>query len=329
MNASMTSVVEPATDEQWKQIKRLFEDMAPKVYSLVRKRVALDKTSAQVVVMNGGDLQDTAVDAILAKIESLTASDQYADEEMDSSYTYPPEYKPKPLAEQIAILVKHFPQLKVEQTNEWIANVLPTLSLPAGAEGYFAIPRPERIAPTYHEALQQVLAIIGKGRKFQNYREGELGPEYVRQCERTAKFLRVISEQQTGNILVIPAQFGLKYRGKSTRRSRELFNKLIEFGLGGFQVGCMLLTHPDRAVRTEELDMDCAGDEYAPGADGDFSRSLYFSFYGGRLEFGYYWVWRCRRRLRLGVRLLAAVICTLMFEQLKLVVIWFLRSDAK
>ncbi len=293
INGSMTSevaTVEPATDEQWKQIKRLFEDMAPKVYELVRKRVALDKTYAQVVIKSGGKLQNAAVDAVLAKIESLTVSDQYADEEVASSYTYPPEYTYKPLAEQIAILTKHFPELKVEQTNKWIKTVLPTLTLPAGAEGYFAIPRPDKVAPTYHEALQKVVAIIGSTRKFQNYREGELGPEYVRQCERTTKFLGRIGEQQPGDMLVIPCQFGLKYRGKSTQRSRELMNKLTEFGLGAFQVGCMLLTHPDRAVRTEELDMNCAGDEYSLEADGDFSLSLYFRFYDGQLRFVGYWV---------------------------------------
>lgn len=292
-NASMTSAVvavEPATDDQWKQIKRVIEDGSAKVADIVRKRVALDKTGAQVVVMNGDVLQNVMIDAAIAKIEELTASDQYADEETDSSYTYPPEYKYKPLAEQIAILLKHFPQLNVEKTNEFIAQVLPTLQLPAGAEGWFAIPRPDKIAPSYGEALEKVLKIIDSSRKFQNYRKGELGPDRLRTSARTVQYLNKIGETQTGDILIIPCQFGLKYRGKSIRRARELFNKITEFGLGAFQIGCMLITHPDRAVRTEELDMDCAGDEYAPGAGGGFSRSLFFSFGDGRLEFGDRWV---------------------------------------
>lgn len=291
MNTSMTSKgTEPATDEQWKQIKRVIEDGSAKAADIVRKRVSLNKTDAQVIIMNGDILQNVAIDAIIAKIEDLTVSDQYADEEVDSSYTYPPEYTYKPLSEQIAILLKHFPQLNVEQTNEFIVKVLPTLELPAGAEGWFAIPNPERLAPSYGEALEKVLKIIDSSRKFQNYRKGELGPDRLRQHARTVQFLNKIGETQTGDILVIPCQFGLKYRGKSIRRARELFNKFTEFGLGAFMVGCMLITHPDRAVRTEELDMDCAGDEYTPDADGDFSRSLCFYFGGSQLKFDCYWI---------------------------------------
>ena len=292
ITGSMTSeVVEVATDEQWKQIKRVIEDGSARVADIVRKRVALDKIGAQVVVMNGDVLQNTMIDAVIAKIEELTVSDQYADEETDSSYTYPPEYTYKPLSEQIAILLKHFPQLNVEQTNEFIAKVLPTLQLPAGAEGWFAIPRPDKIAPTYGEALEKVLQIIDSSRRFQNYRKGELGPDRLRQHARTVQYLNKIGETQTGDILVIPCQFGMKYRGKSIRRARELLNKITEFGLGAFQVGCMLITHPDRAVRAEELDMDCAGDEYDPSADGAFSCSLYFSFNDSQLKFySYGWV---------------------------------------
>jgi hypothetical protein len=32
----------------------------------------------------------------------------------------------------------------------------------------------------------------------------------------------------------------------------------------------MALVHPERYVRWEELDTDCAGDEFAPDADGAF-----------------------------------------------------------
>ncbi|MBU0648908.1 hypothetical protein KJ969_02295, partial [Patescibacteria group bacterium] len=44
--------------------------------------------------------------------------------------------------------------------------------------------------------------------------------------------------------------------------------------------------HPEREVRSEQLHIDCAGDEYSPGADSGFGRSPYFDFFDGRLRFG-------------------------------------------
>ena len=58
-----------------------------------------------------------------------------------------------------------------------------------------------------------------------------------------------------------------------------------EFGLGAFAVGCMLLTHPERLVRWEQLHIDCGGDEYDWLADGDWSRCPCFSFGDVRVEF--------------------------------------------
>jgi hypothetical protein len=68
----------------------------------------------------------------------------------------------------------------------------------------------------------------------------------------------------------------------------------VEFGLGAFAVGCMLLTHPEREVKWEQLHMDCAGDEFAPDADGDFSRAPVFFFSDGKVGFGAYWFDRAR-----------------------------------
>jgi len=62
-----------------------------------------------------------------------------------------------------------------------------------------------------------------------------------------------------------------------------------EFGLGAFAIGMMLLTHPERLQHYDDLWIDCAGDEYDPDADGDFSRAPYFSFSGGGVEFAANW----------------------------------------
>jgi len=95
----------------------------------------------------------------------------------------------------------------------------------------------------------------------------------------------VCIEQSDHDILVVPAQFGLCHRGRSTRRAREVF-QANEFGLGAFAFGIMILTHPERFTKYEDLCVDCSGDEYTPDADGDFSDTPYFLLGGGWLRFG-------------------------------------------
>jgi hypothetical protein len=62
-----------------------------------------------------------------------------------------------------------------------------------------------------------------------------------------------------------------------------------EFGLGAFAIGIMLLTHPEREVQWEQLHIDCAGDEFAPDADGDFSCAPLFFFDDGEVKFNARW----------------------------------------
>ena len=59
-----------------------------------------------------------------------------------------------------------------------------------------------------------------------------------------------------------------------------------EFGLGSLEVGSIILVHPKRLVRWEELDMDCPGDEFSPEAIGQFSDApiFYFNDVGVRFD---------------------------------------------
>jgi hypothetical protein len=47
----------------------------------------------------------------------------------------------------------------------------------------------------------------------------------------------------------------------------------------------MALTHPERYVRWEELDTDCAGDEFSADADDEFGVAPFFCFGDDELEF--------------------------------------------
>lgn len=227
-----------------------------------------------------------------------SVSNQFASEEVRSSYIYPKEYRGlKPIGEQVDLVARAF-GLSLGYTSEWIEKIMPTISLPDGAEGWCAIPSVDAVAKRhfpevtdpvdkYCRALEIILEILGKSRRFYNHREGEMTPRQLRQHARTLQAFEQIAEKQLGDILIIPVQYGMRHRGRSVRRTRECFST-NEFGLGAFAVGSMALTHPERYVRWEQLHTDCAGDEFAPRADGDFSRSPLFGFLDGRLRFDAY-----------------------------------------
>ncbi len=251
------------------------------VVDAVRKALKpLGKEAAQRVHMRGNELA-----ANIAKlIAELSVSDQFADEEVETGYNYPPNYRVKPLGEQIEMLTKLF-NLDASKALAYVSN-LP--ELPEGAEGWFALPRFEAVGNTYGDAVEKVLNLIGKSRTLKNWREGQLHERYLRQSEKTKLAFAKLAEGQVGDILVIPAQFGFRHRGKSVRRARETFYD-NEFGLGAFAVGCLLLTHPEREVDWEQLHIDCSGDEYSPVADGQFASAPVFSGHDGKLRFDNGW----------------------------------------
>ncbi|MBU4285150.1 hypothetical protein KKF60_02220 [Patescibacteria group bacterium] len=266
------------TSGQQKQVKRFAEDAVDRAIA----EGLLDKDGIQKLIENGDEFQAD----ITVSIKKHSLSNQFADEEVKSSYGYLSGYKPKGITEQTNILRQLFPGAGF--ADEKLAQQ----PLPPNAEGWFAIPRWQSVAKTYNEAVQKVLDLIKKQRdgNFYNHREGRIGEQYLRQHERTAKKLQMLGNQQTGfDILVVASQFGLRHRGRSVRRAREVFTG-NEFGLGAFKIGCMILTHPERLQHYDDPWIDCAGDEYAPAADGDFSRAPCFSFSGGEVRFGTDWV---------------------------------------
>jgi hypothetical protein len=230
---------------------------------------------------------------LLQLIQKHSATNQYESEVVSSNYTYPKEYKgPKPIREQVQTIATMF-GLDPTQALEFAKN-LPTL--PQGAEGWFAIPKVSLVATKqfpaitdkaeqYCEAVKLVHTKLAESRSFTNYRNGEIVPSKLRQHARTVDFLEHLESEQQGDILIIAVQYGMRHRGKSVRRARETFAS-NEFGLGAFAIGCMALVHPERYVRWEELDTDCAGDEFIPDAGGAFSGAPLFGFHDGVLGFG-------------------------------------------
>jgi len=265
------------TEGQKKQYKRFVEDAGDKALA----EVQLDKDGLQKLIENGDEFQSR----IMTAIRELSMSNQFANEEVSSSYTYPNGYKVKGIAEQVATLRQLFPELKDATFDESIAS----RPLPSNAEGWFAIPRWEKLGSSYGEAVDKVLATIKSKRTFYNYREGQTGPEYLRQHAKTVKAFQKLGNEQKGHdILIVPCQFGLRHRGRSVRRAREVM-QVNESGLGAFVVGIMILTHPERLMNYDDMWVDCAGDEFAPDADGDFSLAPFFFFHAGKVKFHAYW----------------------------------------
>ena len=281
---SITSI----TDGQQKQYKRFVENAADKALS----EVQLDKDGLQKLIENGDEFQSR----IVTGIRELSVSNQFANEEAQSSYAYPKGYKPNRRLAIELIIADFEKQCKkldgyfncgTRFNPDWIVRAHAVC--PAWVEKFFAQFDWRKIASTYNKAVKKVLAMIASKRKFYNYCDDQLGPKYLRQHAKTAKMFQKLGYWQKGcDILAVPAQFGLRHKGRSVRRAREVF-MANEFGLGAFAIGIMLLTHPEREVQWEQLHVDCAGDEFSPDADGDFSSAPIFDFHDGRVGFNACW----------------------------------------
>lgn len=176
-------------------------------------------------------------------------------------YTYPENYKVKPLEKQGETLKKLFPKLKINIPTAYFSGNNET-------DGVALIPHWTLIAKTYNEAAIESLALIKESRPLYNWLEGWLGPEYLRETERKKAMLQPYENK----LMVLPVQTGKKYAGVSVQEARTRFAG-NEVGLGIYEVAIIALTHPERFEKWDELDIDCPGDEYSPDADGRFVRA--------------------------------------------------------
>lgn len=204
--------------------------LADNIIAVLRK-LNPSSDDAQRIITRSNELADPLTERFLD-----LGSMRYRNEEVASKYGY--TLAVKPICEQLLALMKYFPGL---DPGPALACSKSLGELPEGAEGWFVIPKPEKVGKTYGEALETVLKHLAVERqgKFTNWREGKLGPKYLRLTEKTQKALETLSAQQSGDFLIIPAQFGIRHRGRSVRRAREVF-VAKEFGLGPFETAVML-----------------------------------------------------------------------------------------
>lgn len=248
----------------------------------------LDRQSAQAVLEEQGKLKSEIAAAVTEIVFKHTMSNKYEDEEVGSNRGYPATYRVRPVEAQVTELRKVFP--KLGSCKEKLAR----LPLPDEAEAWFAIPRWQALAPTYNEAVEDVLAILASKRRFANRIAGRLSKEYLRQTERCQLAETILADQQQGcDILVVAAQAGMLHRGSSARRTRASLAG-NEFCLGVFAIACLLLTHTERLSDSEALMIDCGGDEYSPRADYTFDRVPLFDYDLSGIEFSMFYDDRAR-----------------------------------
>lgn len=226
-------------------------------------------------------------------------TDKFKNEEVESNFGYLSGYKPNGLVAQTNRLRELFPGLGFANQDLLTQIEKGEVELPPNTEGWFAIPNwmknPELFGSTYSGALQKVLDKIKETRngRFHNFREGQINENRLRQSARSKQFWKDLSDAQgNSDILIVPAQFGLRHRGRSVRRAREVIATTVgEFGLGAFAVGIMVLTHPERLQHLNDLWIDCAGDEFdGPGSGARFGFAPFFRFDDGEVGFGTRWV---------------------------------------
>jgi hypothetical protein len=244
-------------------------------------KAGLSEEEAQNVNETGG-LSDL-VGRFIAKNRTKVT---FKNECVPSDYGYGSGYTgPKPIYAQVKAIREAFPDAGfgyfIPDHKEIVA--------PVEAEGLFAIPRWQVLGTTYGEAVQKVLAAL-KGSENKNWsrvyiddRERPSDSETPRQSRKSIQFWKKI-EQQGHNILLVPAQFGLRHRGRSVRCANELMGA-SECGLGAFAIGIMLLTHPERLQDPKGLQIFCAGDESYGSYYCRFDHVPRFSVHESKLEY--------------------------------------------
>jgi len=164
--------------------------------------------------------------------------------------------EPKTIEEQIEILKKFFPDLDYSIRGGFLC--------PKAAEGLFVVPKWHKLGKTYQEATSRALDTLEKAYGERIASVGKWKEKWYRQDIRTEKSLDFIDSQYSGDIMLLPAQFGMRLKGSSISSARKRFHA-NEFGLCTYEVCMMLITHKERLQQYDDLRIYCLGDQVNNG----------------------------------------------------------------
>jgi hypothetical protein len=253
----------------------------------------------------------------LVKLQEMVGSYlPFREEELDDSeFGYPEGFPKKTWRERLYIIQQNFGGLNTSGIEGFIEKLVQR-GLDEWVDDLtdpFVIPDWQAIGETYVEATVKAWdrlaeSLVYKGR-FYNYRQRltqdriklvytnlyhQLSREWGYQLKGipTAAAHDRLRELRPTPVTVWPvfAQTGLRHRGRSVRRAHVCFSD-TEWGLGPFEVACILLTDgEDRLTAYEHLGIDLPGAFYIPEADHAFDRAFCFRFNGDLFEYDGHWL---------------------------------------
>lgn len=139
-----------------------------------------------------------------------------------------------------------------------------------------------KIDKTYSGAVVKMLAQIKATRPFYNWREGQIDEAHLRETPRKAAAIKKLTKK---GIVTIEVQLGQKYKGRAVEDVRKSF-AANEFGLGAYEMACILLADPDILKSYDDLWLDCPGDEFdVSGSSDRFGHAPFLGFSDGEVKF--------------------------------------------
>ncbi len=272
------------------------------------------------VVMDGWLTEEAAQKRAAEEANRIQIMDsgytgEWARERCRGPYWGYQNWNPRSALERRDALAPHFPKLDWSHV-EALAERYYANTASEGASGYRDPPKGERklVLPTDADGgliifpkLDAVLKCVKKPKKswkplniaveyilgvlkevypnFKDWTDGNVGPEYERLLEATAKYLAKIDAETPGDVLVLPFQAGAMFAGYTVRSSighMEALKRHVP--AHDFSNLCLMVTDPERFVEGT-LFADCPGSERAPLAGGQFYSASYVCFSGGGRRF--------------------------------------------
>lgn len=250
------------TSGQIAQLTQITESAVRSTILRVINKLNPSKEQIQsAIVENGGDFQSAMMSRLPPVVDEVLRLFLTTGERPD--YGHLSKYTPKDITLQIRRLHELFPELGNANYKILAQIEGGELVLPEGAEGFFAIPHWSSIGRSYLGAVGRVIMLLRQlyGGHFQNWIKRQAGSKYL--CEGMMKMdaMETLQQAQNADILIIPAQFGVRYSNFCANRVLSGMQQNKEFGFGVYETGIMLLTHPERLQDTSAMRIGCIGDE--------------------------------------------------------------------
>lgn len=225
-------------------------------------------------------------------------------DDVKSDIGYPKGFRFRTTAEQVTALREVFPMMGITDTEAEAVNRKAESRLILDMEFKAVIPYYRDVAATskeFHSGMSEIesyclatnvvvrklwdASFLGFGDHIHNLPQQKVIREKGHLHGRlTANHLRLTGKlgraheqlkASHGKLWVVDTQFGKLHAGRIVHRARECMSA-GEFGFGPYEVGILLLTHPDRINPGDSLGMYCAGVDFRRDEKNHFCEFIRF-----------------------------------------------------